>query len=191
MGVYQRNTLTSRAGYQSLKNWETQQNTECKLVVTVGAYSAIGRFAGYSRYRGDDWVISAVSFTGAENLGNTLTRFGVNDKVLMTQVVPALNQNLPIIKQARKALGKELSYVSLEGYITGKMFISALRSIKGEITRRKFLKAVDGKQFDIGGIKLDFDGDNQGSDLVTMTQFKNRQYAQVKSADWRTLFNDL
>lgn len=67
VGVYQRNTLYSRDGYESLKNWEAATGTKCRLVVSVGTYTAIARFAAYARNKGDDWFVSAVSFTGADN----------------------------------------------------------------------------------------------------------------------------
>jgi len=188
VGVYQRNTLTSRDGYESLKVWEKSQNTQCKLVVTVGTYNAVGRFAGYSKYKGDDWIISAVSFTGANNLRNILSEFGVQDRVVMTQVVPDLNADLPILKEARRALGRDYSYVSLEGYIAGKMFLSILESIDGNITREKFVRASKGSQFELGGLKLDFKNDNQGSDLVSMTYYQNKSFSAMEPAAWNTLF---
>lgn len=188
VGVYQRNTLTSRAGFESLKAWEKAQQTKCRLVVTVGTYNAIGRFAGYSKYKGEDWVISAVSFTGADNLRNILAEFGVEQRVVMTQVVPDLNADLPILKEARRDLGSDFSYVSLEGYIAGKMFLSILNRIDGEITRENFTRVARGSRFDLGGLTLDFKDDNQGSDLVSMTYYQNKSFATMDQSQWNTLF---
>lgn len=187
VGVYQRNTLTSREGFESLKQWETEQDVQCKLVVSVGTYNAIGRFAGYARYKGEDWIISAVSFTGADNFKEVLTKFGVKDRIVMTQVVPDLNADLPIIQEAKQKLGDNFGYVSLEGYIVGKMFVEIMKDIKGEITRNKFLSATKGKSFDMGGIKLSFNRGNQGSSLVTMTYFSNNDYASMKENVWADL----
>ncbi|MBU6951863.1 MULTISPECIES: ABC transporter substrate-binding protein [unclassified Hahella] len=188
VGVYQRNTLTSRAGFESLKDWEKASNSRCRLVVTVGTYNAIGRFAAYSKQRGEDWLISAVSFTGAENLRDTLDRFGVTDKVILTQVVPDLESDLPIVKEARSALGERLNVVSLEGYIVGKMFVAIMQSIKGDLTRESFVRATRNAEFNIGGVALDFRGDNQGSDLVTMTYFNNKSYLPIEGSQLARLF---
>ena len=188
VGVYQRNTLTSRAGYESLKAWEQSQETQCRMVVTVGTYAAVGRFAGYSRYRDEDWVISAVSFTGADNFREVLQQFGVQDRVVMTQVVPELDSELPIIQQAKRALGDDFNYVTLEGYIAGKMFVHAMKNIKGDINRANFLRAIRNSSFEIGGLKLDFRGDNQGSDLVTPTYYTKNGYTTMDTAAWRGLF---
>lgn len=189
VGVYERNTLSSREGYESLKQWEKSQQTNCRLVVTVGAYSAIGRFAGYARYKGEDWLISAVSFTGANDLAKTLQEFGVTDRLIMTQVVPPLTADLPIVLAAKKALGNEFGYVSLEGYIVGTMFVEMLKRIDGPVTRSAFVAAARNSQFDLGGIGLDFRNDNQASDLVTAIQYRDKSYQPLGALDWAQLFN--
>ena len=188
VGVYQRNTLTSREGYESLKSWEAKSNSQCKLVVTVGTYAAIGRFAGYARYKGEDWVISAVSFTGAESLASVLSEFDVNDRVIMTQVVPELDGQLAIIHEAKKALGEDFNYVSFEGYLVGRMFVAILQSIPGEINRKNFLLAAHSAHIDLDGLPLDFSTGNQGSNLVTATYYSNKEYRAMTPADWLALF---
>lgn len=187
VGVYQRNTLISRTGYESLKKWETTHNVQCKLVVSVGTYNAVGRFVGYSRYKGEDWLVSAVSFTGADNIKNVLTQFGVQDRFIMTQVVPPLDQDLPIINEAKAALGNSFGYVSLEGYIVGKMFIAIMNNIEGDITRSNFVRAAQGNHFDIGGIDLNFRRGNQGSSLVSTTYFNGQSYQSMSDTLWRDL----
>jgi ABC-type branched-subunit amino acid transport system substrate-binding protein len=138
VGVYTRNTLTSKDGYESLKNWEAVSGHPCRLVVSVGTYIPIARFAAYSRFKGENWVISAVSFTGADNFATELKKLSVTDKVVMTQVVPPLDSPLPIVQEARNALGDEINYVSMEGYIATKMFLTIMRNIAGPITRQSF-----------------------------------------------------
>lgn len=183
VGVYKRNTFSSRDGYESLKSWEAQSGTKCRLVVTVGAYASIANFIGYATMKGEGWVYSAVSFTGAENLRNALREFGINRNVIVTQVVPPLNSNLPIVQQARAALGSNLSYVTLEGYIVGSMMLKVLETMPGnEITRQSFLDAVKGKKFDLGGLQLDFTDDNQGSDLVISTYLDGDDFNLLSSA---------
>ncbi len=188
VGVYKRNTFTSRDGYESLKSWEAQSGTKCRLVVTVGAYASIANFIGYATMKGESWVYSAVSFTGAENLRNALREFGINRNVIVTQVVPPLNSKLPIVQQARAALGSNLSYVTLEGYIVGSMMLKVLESMPGkEITRQSFLAAVKGKRFDLGGLQLDFTDDNQGSDLVISTYLDGDDFNLLGSAELNRL----
>lgn len=187
VGVYQRNTFTSRGGYQSLKSWERVSKAPCKVVVTVGTYNAIAKFAAYSRYKGENWIISAVSFTGADNFYKALTDSNVGERVIMTQVVPPLDSKLPIVTEARRQLGDQFGWVSLEGYIVGKLWLTAMESIQGRITRAKFLAAIRGRRFDLGGLKLDFSNDNQGSDLVVLTNLTSDGFKPMSVSAWDAL----
>jgi ABC-type branched-subunit amino acid transport system substrate-binding protein len=187
VGVYQRNTFTSRGGYRSLKNWEQVSKAPCKVVVTVGTYNAISKFAAYSRYKGDDWIISAVSFTGADNFSKALADANIRDRVIMTQVVPPLDSRLPIVAEARKNLGEQFGWVSLEGYIVGKLWLNAMGSVEGRITRAKFLNSVRGRKFELGGLKLDYSNDNQGSDLVVLTNLSPDGFKPMSVSAWDAL----
>lgn len=187
VGVYQRNTFTSRDGYRSLKNWEQVSKAPCRVVVTVGTYNAIAKFAAYSRYKGDDWIISAVSFTGADNFHKALAEASITDRVIMTQVVPPLDSKLPIVAEARQKLGEQFGWVSLEGYIVGKLWLTGMERIEGRITRAKFLDAVRGRAFDLGGLNLDFTTDNQGSDLVVLTSLTPDGFKPMSVSAWDAL----
>ena len=188
VGVYKRNTFSSRDGYQSLKAWEAASGLSCRLVVTVGAYASIANFIGYASMKGENWIYSAVSFTGAENLKNALSEFGVTENVIVTQVVPPLDSSLPIVRDARKALGSKLNYVSLEGYVVGRFMLQAMKSIPGkEVTRDGLLSTIKGKRFDIGGLVLDFSNDNQGSDLVISTYLANDRFSILGNGEMEKL----
>ncbi len=184
VGVYQRNTYLARPGYTSIKNWEQKHGSHCRLVVTVGSYTSVAKFIGYARYKQENWLFSAVSFTGAENFKTALKEMGVDSGVIMTQVVPQLRSNLKIVKDARLALGADFNSVSLEGYIVGRLILHGLEHIDGEPTRRRFLDALLGKSFDLGGLKMDFSDDNQGSDLVTMTILRRGGWQPMQDSDW-------
>ena len=190
VGVYPRNAQIARDGYNSLKNWEKISGNPCRLVVTVGTYAPIASFIGYARYKGENWIFSAVSFTGASNFTEALKAQKVSDGVIMTQVVPALDPSLPIVEEARKSLGGQLGYVSLEGFIVGKMFLTIARSIKGDFTRDNFLKAVRGQTFDLGGLKLDFTTYNQGPDLVLLTHLDVEEFKTITPQQLTTVFQN-
>ena len=188
VGVYRRNTFSSRDGYQSLKAWESASGNKCRLVVTVGAYASIANFIGYAKMKGENWIYSAVSFTGAENLKNALAEFGVSENVIVTQVVPPLDSSLPIVRDARKALGDKLSYVSLEGYVVGRFLLQAMSRIPGkEITRAGLLATIRGQRFNVGGLELDFSSDNQGSDLVIATYLANDRFGVLGKGEMEKL----
>ena len=189
VGVYKRNTFTSKDGYRSLKDWEAKAGTQCKLVVAVGTYNAIARFGGYSRYKGDNWLISAVSFTGAENFQRALQEFGINDGILMTQVVP-LRSSAPIIQEARQKLGEDFGYVTLEGYVVGKMWLYYMNQIQGPPSREAFLDVVKGSITDLGGLALDFSSDNQGSDFVAVTYLDGENWESAAGKRWNRIFSN-
>lgn len=188
VGVYKRNSLAVRDAYDSIKQWEAKQGRPCKFIVTVGSYESVARFITYSQGKKESWVYSAVSFTGADNFLKQLSDFGVKDRVLMTQVVPALDSQLPIVTDARTALGDQLGYVTLEGYIVGRMLLKAMNDVESagqEMSRVNVVAALRGKQFDLGGLPLDFTNDNQGSDLVVVTTLANNKWAPMDSATWK------
>lgn len=187
VGVYQRNTFTSRDGYRSLKNWEQVSKAPCKVIITVGTYNAIAKFAAYSRYKDENWIISAVSFTGADNFHRALSDAGIQSRVIMTQVVPPLESQLSIVVEARQKLGEHFGWVSLEGFIVGKLWLTAMERIEGRITRAKFLDAIRGQKFDLGGIKLDYTNDNQGSDLVILTNLTSEGFKPMSISAWDAL----
>ena len=187
VGVYKRNTFVSRPGFESLDTWESATGTPCRVVVTVGTYAAISRFIAYARYKGKPWVFSAVSFTGADNFRAALAERGVTDGVIMTQVVPPLDSYLPIVAAARKALGDDFGYVTLEGYIVGRLWLKLMNDIQGPLTRAAFLDSVRGNRFDLGGLTIDFSDDNQASDFVLMTRLTPTGFTVMQPADWGEL----
>ncbi len=189
VGVYQRNTFASRDAYVSLKDWERRNALPCRLVVTVGTYNAVAKFAAYARYKGEKWLLSAVSFTGADALREALAAARIKDGMVVSQVVPPLDAPLPIVAAARNALGRDFGYVSLEGFIVGRMFLAIARAVPGELTREAFMRAALGNRFDIGGLQLDFSDDNQGSDLVVVTYLDKGSYRSLEAIDWRRLLN--
>lgn len=195
VGFFTRHTqMQARPGYESLKQWEKTANTKCRLVMTVGGTNLpLSSFIGYSRYKGENWLISVTSQIEVNAFKEELTKNRVADNIILTQVVPTTDSSLPIVEDARKALGEQLDSSSLEGYLAGKMFLAIMRNIKGDITRANFLNAARGQSFDLGGLPLDFTNDNQGSDFVQLLTleegaFKAKNSRQMqKSLNPRTL----
>ena len=186
VGVYKRNSTFARPGYKSLKAWEKSQKTQCKIVVTVGSYKSITEFIAYSRYKKDQWIFSAVSFTGAEHFRDSLVKFGVLNDVIMTQVVPLLDSNIPLVLEAKKKLGSQFGYVSLEGFIVGKLVLYGLNKIEGEITRTSFTETLLNSDFSIDLLPFDFTKNNQGSNFINMTILKEGEWETAdRSSIWK------
>lgn len=190
VGVYVRNSREVIPGYLSLKNWEKKTGYQCKLVITVGAYDNIARFVKAGRDRGEAWVVSAVSFTGADKFGAELGRLGVTENIVMSQVVPLLNSNLPIVKKARSALGADFGFVSLEGYIVGKMTLKLLQDTPAPLTRESFVNQARQARFSLDGLDIDFTGNGyQASDLVVVSQLTDSGYREARYQEWKRMLN--
>ncbi|MEA2879628.1 MAG: hypothetical protein QOF14_4824, partial [Hyphomicrobiales bacterium] len=72
---------------------------------------------------------------------------------------------------AIKQAGGEPEFVSLEGYLVGRLAIAALEKTGKDVTREGMLKAIkDTAKFDIGGLPMTFSAEkNEGLDKVFMT----------------------
>lgn len=112
----------------------------------------------------------------------------ITDNVIATHVVPPLNSPLPLVAEARKALGENLNEVSLEGYLDAKLLVAILQAVEGPLTRENFLKAARRQPYDLGGIKVDFTSSNQGSNAVAFSLLKNGQFAAANSQELTGLF---
>ena len=189
MGFYPRNTPYVKAGYNSLKQWEKNTGINCRLVVTAGTYTNIARFINLAQEEGENWVISSLSFSHKEELKFELEEYGITEKVIITEVVPPLDSNLPIVQEAKSQLKSKFDHVSLEGYIVGKMTLKILRTIPGEINRKNFLKQVAMSKFDLGGIAIDFtQGRTQSSNLVLISVFTPQGFTNLKKNQLMALF---
>ncbi len=188
VGVYQRDTVAAREGYQSLKKWEAASGNRCRLVATTAVYDPAAAFMGYARYKGETWIFSSPSPAAGIRLATMLKESGIKDQVIATQIVPSPDSSLPVVVEARKALGSNLDYVSLESYIVGKLFVTIMQAIDGPLTRENFLKAARRQPYDIGGVKVDFTTDNQGSDFVLVTVLRDSQFTTITPQEFTALF---
>jgi len=168
-GTYERNTLAVKTALLNIKKEEPE------AVVMVGAYKPCAEFIKLSRKINFDPVFVNISFVGASALANELGEDGKG--VIVTQVVPfPWDSSIKIIADyhaALKASGEkaEPEFVSLEGYLVGRLAIAALEKAGPNPTREGFLKAIkDTGKFDFGGLTMTFGpNDNEGLDQVFMT----------------------
>ena len=132
-----------------------------RAVIMVGAYNPCAAFISLARQSGLKCIFLNVSFVGAEPLASKLGQHG--DGVIVTQVVPHFDSDLPIVAHYRKALRSwnaiaNPSFGSLEGYIATRILGQALETIEGTVTQDAIVNALEGLgEFDIGlGEKLRF-----------------------------------
>ena len=169
IGLYPRNTTAVRTALLDL------QQGEPDAVVLVGAYEPVAALIAWARHLGKDWAFVTISFVGSNALAEELGPVGAG--VFVTQVVPfPTDDSLPLVASYLQALAAYDSaaapgFVSLEGYLAGRMAIVGLQRCGSDLTRSCFLDSLlrDG-EIDIDGFRLRYgDGDNQGSDDVFLT----------------------
>ncbi|MCY3952142.1 MAG: ABC transporter substrate-binding protein [bacterium] len=181
IGLYPRNTTAVRTALLDL------QLGDPDAVVLVGAYEPVAALIAWARYLGEDWTFVTISFVGANALAEELGPFG--DGVFVTQVVPFPDDDsLPVVAAYRAALEAHdpdaaPGFVSLEGYLAGRMAIVGLERCGRDLSRTCFLKEIlRGEPVDIDGFELVFGGnDNQGSDAVFLTMIRDGRYVATGS----------
>ena len=166
-GTYKRNTTAVKEALLAIRKADPQ------AVVMVGAYKPIAEFIKLARKVKMTSTFVNISFVGSDALAKELGPDG--EGVVITQVVPfPWDESIPLVKQYQAAMkahdaNAQLGFVSLEGYIVGRIAIAALQKVQGDVTRDAFLKAMSGS-FDLGGMTLTYGaGDNQGLDDVFLT----------------------
>lgn len=168
-GTYKRNTTAVKSAVLKIRKANPDS------VVMVGAYKPIAAFIKLAKKTGIDATFVNISFVGSKALAEELGEDGAG--VVITQVVPfPWDRSMPIVAQYQDALSAidaeaEPGFVSLEGYLVGRLTILSLEKMGGNFSREGFMKTVaDLGRFSLGGVELAFGpNDNQGSDQVFLT----------------------
>ena len=169
-GSYERNTLAVMGSIKDIYKAAPQ------AVVLVGAYTACAEFIKLSKTRvGQNITFCNISFVGTESLKEALGTYGNN--VIASQVVPDPHEtSIPLIKEYTRSMklyqhDAPLSFTSLEGYLSGKLFAAIALAVPGKLTREAFISTMQSKgTFDLGGIVLQFGPrDHQGLDTIHLT----------------------
>ena len=171
---YTRNTEAVKIALLDLRR------ANAEAVVIVGAYKPAATMIRWARRLNFNPCFVNISFIGSTALAKELGDDGTG--VYVTQVVPfPLDTTLPVVAQYQKALkeidaNSEPSFVSLEGYIAGRLATEGLRLAGPLPTRKKFLQALrQAGDIDLGGFYLRYGvNDNQGSDRVYLTRIDDR-----------------
>lgn len=168
-GTYERNTTAIKTALLALRKAEPE------AVVMVGAYQPCAEFIKLARKIEFNPVFVNISFVGASALAKALGNEGAG--VIVSQVVPfPWDASTRVIAEYQAAIKArdpkaEPEFVSLEGYLVGRLAIAALERAGPEPTRAGLLKAIkEGETFDIGGLQMTYGpDDNEGLDKVFMT----------------------
>jgi len=155
----------------------------------VGAYAACAKFIRVAKRVLPDTIYLNVSFVGSTALKDALGPAG--NGVIVTQVVPPINSDLPITRDYRHDLkaykpGAEPGFGSLEGYIVAKIFVEGLRRAGPDVNKETIIDALLGiHDLDIGlGTPISYSVKNhQGSQNVWPTVIRNGRFEAFDFAD--------
>lgn len=116
----------------------------------------------------------SISYVGRKVLANELGK----DRrgVMISEVVPSpWGEKLAVVKEYKRLFlakpGHEMGFISLEGFISAKVFLEGLRRAGKDLTRASVLKALDSMHsFDTGSLTVKFSAsEHSGSNFVDLT----------------------
>lgn len=152
-GTYERNTVAVKTALLALRGAEPE------AVVMVGAYKPCAEFIKLAHTLEFTPVFVNISFVGASALARELGEDGKG--VVVSQVVPfPWDDSLKVVADYRAAIkavdaAAQPDFVSLEGYLVGRLAVAALERAGSEPTRDALLKALKSSgSFDIGGLSM-------------------------------------
>jgi branched-chain amino acid transport system substrate-binding protein len=167
--TFERNTVAVKSALLTLKRAEPE------AVVMVGPYKPCAEFIKLARKIDFNPAFVNISFVGANALAKELGPDGKG--VIVSQVVPfPWDASIKVVADYQAALKasnakEEPGFVSLEGYLVGRLTIAALEKTGANPTREGLLKTIrETGTFEIGGLTMTYGPeDNEGLDKVFMT----------------------
>jgi ABC-type branched-subunit amino acid transport system substrate-binding protein len=143
-------------------------------VICNAAVKPLGEFVRQMRKAGATSQFLSVSFVGSpivKELGNEAAG------LIMAQVVPLPTKvRIPVVAEYQKALANldpkaEYSFSGLEGFITAKVLVEGLRRTGKDLTRPKFIRAMESiHDLDVGDYFVSYSPTNHnGSKYVDIT----------------------
>src|ERR1700726_898564 len=154
-GTFERNTRAVGSAMRTLKRAEPE------AVVMVGTYGPCAAFIRLARRSGFNPIFVNISFVGANALAKELGPEGQG--VVVSQVVPfPWDASVKVVadyQAAEKAFDPNLKpdFVSLEGYLSGRLVAAALEMAGPNPTRAEMLRLInDVGRFDISGDIITF-----------------------------------
>jgi ABC-type branched-subunit amino acid transport system substrate-binding protein len=142
-----------------------------RILIFLGGTPELALFAqGIEKQAAQRYLIamSDVNVVALQQLG--VSRFS---PVVSTQSVPAINSNLPLVRNYREVLSRLYdeppTAQSLAGFVSARYCAEVLHGIEGALNRNNVLQAFSKRQtLDVGGLRLN--PDSRKRTHVTVTQ---------------------
>jgi branched-chain amino acid transport system substrate-binding protein len=167
-GTVERNTLKVEQAVNAINA------SEPDAIVMVGAYAACAEFIKQMRKAGSGATFYNVSFVGSKALADALGAEGSG--VAISQVVPfPWGTAVPVVKEYQQLASKggltDYNFSAMEGFLTAKVMVEALRRAGKNPTREGLVEAMERMQdVDLGGFYVGYSPKNHaGSKFVDLT----------------------
>ncbi len=169
-GTYARNSVAVKTALLKIRKAKPD------AIVMVGSYKPIAAFVKLARKIRLDPHFVTISFVGSKALAAELGSAG--EGVVVTQVVPShTDTSVELVNQYQAALARqnvsaESGFVSLEGYLVGRLMIEALERAGPDLSRDELINQFQQKEvaISIGDVVLNYGpGDNQGMERVYLS----------------------
>ncbi|QLZ70477.1 ligand-binding receptor [Legionella sp. PC1000] len=194
-GRFTRNTLNVEEGLSEILDAKKMP----RAVIIVAPYLPAARFIQLAVDDLPNTLFLNVSFVGSETLIKELGVLGDN-RVIVTQVVPSYDSDLPAVKEYRESLKKYANdarpgYISLEGYLATKLFVLGLQRAAdaNQLTREGLIDVMQNmRDVDIGiGIPISYDKNNhQALHTVWPTILRNGRFISFEWTELHSLVKE-
>lgn len=153
---------------------ETIARAEPQAIVMVALYKQASEFMTRMRHTGLRPRYMAVSTVGTDQM---IAQMGEGARGIgVSQVMPyPWNDTATVVHEYQRLIAQgdasvDFSYSGIEGYVTIKLVIEALRKAGPELSRERFVDTLEGlRQFDLGGFRVSYSPtDHGGSTFVDL-----------------------
>jgi len=167
-GTVERNTAKVEEAVKTI------HASEPDAIVMVSAYTSCAEFIRQMKKAGSGATFYNVSFVGSKALADALGQEGSG--VAISQVVPfPWSTSVPVVKEyqqlAKKAGFADYNFSAMEGFLTAKVMVEALKRAGKSPTREGLVDALEKMQdVDLGGFYVSYSPKNHaGSKFVDLT----------------------
>lgn len=143
-------------------------------VIMISAYKSSAAFIRAMRSAGYKGQFVNLSSVGSQALLNELGKDGSG--VMVSQVVPfPWSPSVEVVAEYQRAMEhantKDFDFTSLEGFIAAKVLVEGLRRSGKDLTREKFIAALEGfNNLEVGDFRVNYSpSDHGGAKFVDLT----------------------
>jgi ABC-type branched-subunit amino acid transport system substrate-binding protein len=167
MGTVERNTSDVTAAVKAISAVKPD------AVVMISAYASCAEFIRQMKKAGSGATFYNVSFVGSKALADALGKEGTG--VAISQVVPfPWGTAVPVVKEYQQLSAKaghtDYNFSAIEGFLVAKVFVEGLKRTGRDLSREKFIDAMEKLDVDVGGFYIHYSPKNHaGSKFVDLT----------------------